>query len=116
MKKIHSTLFIALLLTSPFCLLSLPNHDSTALSFKGHVIENKFLNKTDWILKATWNKTPSAAFYKIYKKGKLIKKIGANEPLVFITYLSDKNRARDYTLAAVSAHHTESARVPLTIP
>ena len=56
-------------------------------NFIGVVKKNKFLNKTEYVLIANWDPSPSPdiIFYQIYKNGVLFDTISAGSPLVFKT-------------------------------
>src|SRR6202035_2891480 len=52
-------------------------------TFVGVIKKNKFLNKTEYILKATWGASIShVAFYLIYQNGVVVGKVLATDPLI----------------------------------
>lgn len=87
--------------------------------FKGSIKENKFLNKTEYSLKATWQPSPSPdiVFYRIYKNAKLIGTISADpgSSLFFETCLSSKKSAKNIKIAAVNSCNVESFQIKLRI-
>jgi hypothetical protein len=86
-------------------------------NFIGVISKNKFLNKTEYILQATWSASPSAnvIFYRIYKNNKVVDTISANSPLVFKTCLPSKNSVKEYEIAAVNSDNLESNHLKLKI-
>lgn len=85
-------------------------------NFVGVIKKNKFLNKTECVLKAKWSASPSSnvIFYRIYKNGKIVDTVLATDPLVFKTCLHDCS-AKGYEIAAVSSGNLESSHVKLRI-
>lgn len=84
-------------------------------AFTGCIQKNKFLNKTECILNATWLASPTpGVFYRIFQNGILVKEIPANSPLVFKSCLS-KCSAGDFEIAAVGPGNVQSSLVPITI-
>lgn len=88
-------------------------------NFEGVVKKNRFLNKTEYVLKTKWqpSPTPNVIFYRIYKHGKLIGTVPADSgsDLFFETCLNSKNSAKDIEIAAVDAFKLESVRVKIRI-
>ncbi len=86
-------------------------------NFIGTVRKNKFLNKTEHILRATWTASSSLdiVFYRIYKDGKIVDEIPATSHLVFITSVDSVKEAKEYAIAAVNSGNIESARIPIVI-
>lgn len=85
-------------------------------NFDGVIKKNKFLNKTECVLKAKWSASPSSnvIFYRIYKKGKVVATVSVTSPLVFETCLHNCS-AKGYEIAAVSSNNLESSHVKLRI-
>lgn len=86
-------------------------------NFIGVVKKNKFLNKTEHILKATWTASTSIdiVFYRIYKNGKIVAQIPATSHLIFVTSVDSIHEAREYEIAAVNTANIESPHVPIVI-
>ena len=86
-------------------------------NFVGVIQTNKFLNKTDYILRATFDPSPSSnvVFYRIYKNGVVVAVIPAGSPLVFVTCLTSTKTVNQYEVAAVNSNNIESAHVPIRI-
>ena len=65
-------------------------------NFIGVVEKNKFLNKTEYVLKAKWDASPSAnvILYRIYKNGHVVDEVLAGSPLVFVTCVDPKKAAK----------------------
>lgn len=85
-------------------------------NFVGVIRKCKFLNKTECVLEANWDASPSAnvIFYRIYKNGRIVKEISSSSPLVFETSLEHCS-ASDFEIAAVDSDNIESAHVRLII-
>ncbi|CUI18040.1 Conserved hypothetical membrane protein [Candidatus Protochlamydia naegleriophila] len=85
--------------------------------FIGRVKKNRFIDKTEYVLKAHWDASPSTnvILYRIYKNGHLIEEISARRQLKFTTYLGSKNKAKNYQIVAVNSDDVESAPVPIRI-
>lgn len=85
-------------------------------NFKGVIKKNKFLNRTECFLKATWDASPSSdvVFYRIYKNGKVVKKVSANSRLIFKTCLHDCS-SKGFEVAAVNSDNFESCRIKLKV-
>lgn len=85
--------------------------------FIGIITSNKFLTQTEYFLKTKWHASLShnVAFYRIYRKDVVVGQIPADEPLVFITRISKKRSAREFSIAAVSADNVESEHVRIKI-
>lgn len=80
-------------------------------NFVGVIKKNKFLNKTECVLQATWEASPSSVVaYQIYKDGKVVDTILATAPFFFRTCLRDC-LAEGYEIAAVSLDNLVSNRV-----
>jgi YVTN family beta-propeller protein len=86
-------------------------------NFIGVLKKNKFLNRTEYVLKAKWDASPSTdvVVYRIYKNGHLVDEIPAGSPLVFRTCLDSKNAAKKYQIVAVSSDNLESVPVYIRI-
>jgi hypothetical protein len=86
------------------------------VNFDGVIKENKFLNKTECILKAKWSASASSNVisYRIYKNGKVVATVLATSPLVFETCLHHCS-AEGYEIAAVSSDNLESSHIKLRI-
>lgn len=86
-------------------------------NFIGVVKKNKFLNKTDYVLKAHWDASPSAdvILYRIYKNGHVVDEVLAGSPLVFVTCVDSKNTAKKYQIVAVNSDNLESTPVSIRI-
>lgn len=85
--------------------------------FFGFLTKDKFLNKTEYCLEATWNNSPSpnVVAYRIYFKGRLVKQIPASAPNVFTAELKHKKDALLYTITAVNSFNLESTPIPLKV-
>lgn len=86
-------------------------------NFIGVVKKNKFLNKTDYVLKAQWDASPSAdvILYRIYKNGHVVDEVLAGSPLVFVTCVDSKNAAKKYQIVAANSDNLESTPVSIRI-
>ena len=84
-----------------FTYLSVPTPPLPPSNFIGVVKKNKFLNKTEYVLKAKWDASPSTdvVLYRIYKNGHLVDEILAGSPLIFTTCLDSKNAAKNGLVA-----------------
>jgi len=84
--------------------------------FKGCIKKNKFLNKTECFLEASWSAShsPNVVFYRIYRDNKVIATISAHSDLEFKKKVS-KCRARGYTITAVDQFCQESVHVKLKV-
>ncbi len=84
--------------------------------FIGVIKKNKFLNKTECILKAKWGASASSNIisYRIYKNGRVVVTVLATSPLVFETYLHHCS-AKGYEIAAVSSDNLESSHIKLRL-
>lgn len=87
-------------------------------SFKGRVIENKFLSQTEYIHHLSWkpSKDSSVVVYILSRNGRVIAKIPATGPFVFNDPNRKKNKKDHYKLVAVDANGTKSQSVKLTLP
>lgn len=85
-------------------------------SFIGVIKKNKFLNKTECILKAQWNASTSenVISYRIYRNGALIATILSTNPLIFETCLRDC-LVNHYEITAVNSDNLESTPITLKI-
>jgi hypothetical protein len=90
--------------------------------FIGIIKENKYLNKAEYLLKATWDPSPSlnVVLYRVYKRGKIVKKISiesssSSSTLAFEKILHSKKSARGYSITAVNSDGLESRHVKLRI-
>lgn len=86
-------------------------------NFTGFVKKNKFLNKTEYLLKAAWEPSPSTdvTFYRIYQNGHVVAEIQAGATLVFKSCLDSKNAANNYQITAVNSDNYESIPVSIRI-
>lgn len=86
------------------------------LHFIGILKENKFLNHTEFILKATWSPSPTTTVtsYRIFEGKKLVKEIPATAPLVFKACFPDRSVPR-ISITAVSPGNLESKHIYLRI-
>lgn len=93
-----------------------PSPPVPPVDFIGVIKKSEFLNKTEYILKATWNPSPSAnvLFYRIYKKGIIVATVLANTRLVFEVPLHCHS-AKEYEIAAVGFDNLESSHVKIRI-
>lgn len=85
-------------------------------NFVGVIKKNKFLNRNEFILNATWDASPSdnVSFYRIYQKGVVVDVVSATSPLVFETCLRNCS-IKGFQIAAVSADNQESTHITLRI-
>lgn len=83
-------------------------------NFSGIIKKNKFLNKTECYLQATWEASLSAdvTSYRIYKNGKQVAEISADSRLFYQTQLH-KCFVKGYTVTAVNADNLESKPIPI---
>ncbi len=86
-------------------------------NFIGLLRKNKFLNRTEYILQATWDASPSpnVILYRIYNGTRLVKEVSASGPLVFVTCLRNKHSAKNYEIAAVNSNNLESNHITIEI-
>ena len=86
-------------------------------NFNGKIRKNKFINETQYILKARWDASPSANVisYRIYKKGQVVEKVSANSPLVFVASFDSKKTSFKYKIVSVNSNNQESASIKLRI-
>lgn len=86
-------------------------------AFIGCIDKNKFLNKTEYILRATWTASPSidVAFFRIFENGILVAEVPASAPFSFEICLRHKEEAFTFSIAAVSSAGVESPRRPIRI-
>jgi len=80
----------------------------------GKIISNTFLNKTECILRITWNPSPSTgvALYRIFQCCKAVAEVPVTKPLVYNTCIRS-NSCLDFAVAAVTASGMESAFVAM---
>jgi YVTN family beta-propeller protein len=85
-------------------------------NFIGTITKNKFLNKTECVLSATWKASPSinVSLYRIYQNGIVVAEILATSPLAVETCLSNCS-GRSFEIAAVSSNNLESSHLSLQI-
>lgn len=85
-------------------------------NFLGVIRKNKFLNKTECILEATWNSSPSTnvVLYRVYNNGTVIKEVPATSPLVFKSCLKNCS-GKGFEIAAVSSDNLESSHLKIKI-
>ena len=85
-------------------------------NFTGVIKKNKFLNKTEYFLTATFNPSPSPdiVFYQIYQNGVLVDTISATSPLVF-TICVNPNNLPNYQVVAINSANIASVPVSITI-
>lgn len=85
--------------------------------FIGRVKKNRFLDKTDYVLKAKWNASPShdVILYRIYKKGHVIDEVLVNSPLHFTTLFDLKKHHNAYQIVAVNTDNVESTPVSIKL-
>lgn len=85
--------------------------------FVGIIKENKFLNKTNYILEAKWDPSPSpdVVSYRIYKHKKVVEEISAESSLLFETCLHSKHFAKAYSVTAVNSFNLESTHVKIKV-
>ncbi len=86
-------------------------------NFIGVLKKNKFLNKTEYVLKAKWDASSSTdvVLYRIYNNGRLVGEILTGSPLVFTTCLDSKKTANNYQIVAVNSDNLESTPVSIRI-
>lgn len=86
-------------------------------NFIGVIEKNKFLNRTELVLKATWSASPSidVVSYRIYSGNKLIAEIPASSVFIFLKKICSKSSASEFSISAVSRIGLESPRVGITI-
>ena len=86
-------------------------------NFRGIIKKNKFLNRTEYILKATWDASSSidVVLYRIYKSGHLVDEVLANSPLIFKTCLQSEHSAKKYEISSVSSDNLESILLKIKV-
>lgn len=86
-------------------------------NFVGVLEKCKFINKTRFSLRMTWDPSPSpnVVFYRIYKNGSVVGRVLAKSPLVFVANCLKKDSITGYEIVAVNSSNVESAHVPLKI-
>lgn len=86
-------------------------------NFIGEVKKNRFLNKKEYVLIATWSPSPSVdvVLYRIYKNGQIQDQVCAGGPLLFTACLNKKKEAKQYEIVAVNGAGLESTPVPIQI-
>ncbi|MDP1879396.1 MAG: hypothetical protein Q8K60_00485 [Parachlamydiaceae bacterium] len=85
--------------------------------FEGRIIKNKFATQTSFFLAITWDASPAQNVieYEIFKNGRLVSTISANQPLEYVKHLHSSRAKGDYLLVAVSANGIRSVAIPLHI-
>lgn len=85
-------------------------------NFVGTITKNKFLNKSECVLKAKWDASPSqnVVFYRIYEKGIVVADVSATGPLVYEQCLKNCS-AKGFEIAAVNSNNIESTHIKLRI-
>ncbi len=99
----------------PFTLLiELPLAPS---NFIGVIKKNKFLNKTEYVLTAQWDPSPSPdiVYYLIYKNGSVVDEISTGESLIFKTCVNSKNSKSNYQIVAINSAGAASEPVSIRI-
>lgn len=86
-------------------------------TFIGELRKDKFLNRTEYCLRATWTNSPSpnVVAYRIYFYGQLVKEVPANATHTFITELKNKSDAYRYSITAVNNMGLESDPTPIEV-
>jgi YVTN family beta-propeller protein len=86
-------------------------------NFIGSIIQNRFLNRVDFVLFAQWTASISenVAAYRILYNGQLIATIAASDSLVFVHTMAAPNQALGITIVAVNADGVISNPESLTI-
>ncbi|MBA3815636.1 MAG: IPT/TIG domain-containing protein [Parachlamydiaceae bacterium] len=94
--------------------ISAPVKPLPPLNFLGMIKTNKFLNKSECTLRATWNASPSPNIisYRIYKNNKVVATVLATSPLVYITCLPHCS-SKGYEIASVNSNGLVSVHIPL---
>lgn len=94
-----------------------PSNPSPPIDFRGTVKKNRYLNTSEYVLRAKWNPSPSSnvVFYRIYKNGKIVDEVLASSPLVFETCLHSKSTAKRFEIAAVNSLGLESIHIKIRI-
>lgn len=85
-------------------------------NFTGVIKKNKFPNKTECILQATWTASPSdnIIYYRIYQNGRVVGTVSATSPLVFKICLANCS-ASGFEIAVVNVNQLESSRIQLVV-
>jgi Right handed beta helix region len=88
---------------------------SPPTNFHGEIQKNRFLNKTEYVLKSKWDPSPSidVVLYRIFENGHLVDTVLASSPLIFITCLNSKHEAGRFQIVAVNSENLES--IPISI-
>ncbi len=86
-------------------------------NFRGTLKKNKFLNKTEFGLTATWDPSPTVdvVSYVIFKNGNAVERISAGSPLIFVACLNSKSSVSSYTIVATDSSGQNSIPIPLII-
>jgi len=94
----------------------LSNSPQPPSKFIGCIKKDKFLNKTECFLEASWSAShsPNVVFYRIYRDNKVIDTIPAKSRLFFERKLS-KCSAKGYSITAVNKFNQESTHVRLKL-
>lgn len=86
-------------------------------NFIGVFKKNKFLNRTELVLEATWSASPSpdVVTYRIYRGNKLVAEIPPTSVFTFLKKICSKSAASEFSISAVSRIGLESSQVAITI-
>lgn len=86
-------------------------------NFVGNLYKCKYLNKTEYCLDATWQRSrfDGVTSYRIYFKNKLVETVPASGPFVFKTCLSNPALAKRYKITAVDSTGSESKPVRIKV-
>jgi hypothetical protein len=85
-------------------------------AFTGTIMRNKFFNKTECILNATWTASPSinVVGYRIYKDGMIVATFSDSSDFAYEAFVKNCSGA-GYEIASVSSDNVESTHLQLRI-
>lgn len=83
----------------------------------GCVKKNKFLNKTEYTVNATFtpSSSPNISFYRVYVGNVVVLEIPGSGPFSFTICIKSASKAQEVSVTAVVAGGIESAHVPITL-
>lgn len=86
-------------------------------NLRAHEFKNKFLTETDHIIQLKWSasETPGVVSYNIYRNGKKIGNVKANQPLEFNDHDRSTDRTYVYEVKAVNGAGVESVAATVIV-
>ena len=87
------------------------------IPFIGKIKCCKYLNRTEYVLVATWEPVtnPALKYYRIYHDGEVVATIKPNDPLVYEKCLGSCKEVSGYSLVVVYKGNIESKPIKLRI-